>query len=211
MNRNPLDQLKAMRARRAADRAELQRNVTSYGVGDTQPIPRYPSQDDPGTTPTGPDSAPRRSRPLIVGLAAGAVAGGILAFTIPAIAGGLGGSPSADVSSSTSQPVRRGGGGDTPSPDPGSTDPGGLVGEAPSGAPTPGTETDGQLGQGPGAGVCPAPPAGGPGAAAPAPGRGGPPAPPKHGAPEPPSKGKQGDATPPAPPTPPTAAPRSAK
>lgn len=145
MNRNPFEQMKALRERRARDRAEQEQAGMPYDAADTQPVSRYLGTD---VTQTEQQAPSRRRRPLVVGLAAGAVAGAVLAFSIPAIASGMGGSPRADVSSATSGHLSSGGGGSASAA---------PTASAPSGAPDTSAGAGAKPDRRPGKGVCPRP------------------------------------------------------
>ena len=98
MSQNPIDQLRALRARRRAQQQEAQR-TTYVSHDDTQPIPAY--RDGGHASPIG-AGTPRRRGPRRAPLAALAVAGiaavGV-AYAVPAIAGG--GAATTPSSSST--------------------------------------------------------------------------------------------------------------
>lgn len=192
MNRNPIDQLRAFRRRRAQEqrsREQVSGTRSPYSPDDTQPL----VFGSPGSREEHAGPAPQRGRRrLATGLAVGAVAGGALVFGLPALAGGSGDAASQAVVSSSAQSRTEAGGGSTGS---GQASPG-ADGSTP---PSPGTASDGA-----GAAQAPQPPEGGPkngpacgpaggpakGAVPPAPGtKGGAPAPGEKGGPPAPKAG----------------------
>lgn len=212
MNRNPLDQLRALRQRRAQERQQPdRRNPYRY---DTQPltIGRPENREGPtGRTPGG------GRRALVVGLAVGAVAGGTLAFGLPALAGGSHDAASQNVSTSSLRSAATAGGDSTGN---GRTSPGAGTSTPPS--PEPASRMSGDAAAPRAAGPAPRPPAGraarepacgkadGPAAAEAAPRadkKAGPPAP-RRAAPTPPRRHpKHSAGSTPQPPTPPSATP----
>lgn len=85
-HRTPLDQLRALRRRRASEHS---RPGSDHQPDDTQPL--MLSEREVLRAPT----RSRGRRTLTIGLAAGAIAGSVLALGLPAIAGGDGGSDTA--------------------------------------------------------------------------------------------------------------------